>query len=320
MLAHGRLPLSNPSAVNEVTQALQSNLKAKIWCLLPRSIALVVACLALSGCARNTRDAARHSTNSSVAITIGDLTISKGPIQRVLTGEDFRQRLHLAKVEVEDPVYVKRKRYSGYWLSEIFDLAGMESGSSNIWIFSALDGYQARIAVMDVINSKAKPFLAVRDLDAPDGWERIKQGKEWLSPAPFYLVWQTEATTPHDIKLPWPYQMVAIQIREVDEAQAKLFPKAAGQTEAVVRGFETFRKNCLACHSINLEGGVLGPELNVPKNILEYRETKMLKEFIANPSSFRAKSKMPVFGSSSQSLDDVLAYLAWIGQHKVSVN
>jgi mono/diheme cytochrome c family protein len=317
VLAHGHPRLSNQSAADEVTHALQSNLKAKIQGSLPGGIALVAACVALSGCARDTRDAARDSTTSSVAGAIADLTISKGPIQRVLTDEDFRQRLHLATVEVEDPVYLKRKRFSGYWLSDIFDLAGIQFDRSNIWMFSALDGYQARIAVTDVINSKAKPFVAVRDLDAPGGWERIKQGKEWLSPAPFYLVWQTQTPVPPNIKLPWPYQMAAIQIRDVDEAQQKLFPKADSRNDTVTRGFETFRKNCLMCHSLNLEGGVLGPELNVPKNILEYRETKMLKEFIANPSSFRAKSKMPAFGSSGQSLDDVLSYLAWIGQHKV---
>ena len=108
----------------------------------------------------------------------------------------------------------------------------------------------------------------------------------------------------------------------MDKAQQKLFPQTGSPGETVAHGFEIFQKNCLACHSLNLEGGVLGPELNIPKNILEYREAKILREFIANPASFRAKSKMPAFGSSlsSQSLDDVLAYLAWIGQHKMPAN
>jgi mono/diheme cytochrome c family protein len=104
----------------------------------------------------------------------------------------------------------------------------------------------------------------------------------------------------------------------MDEAREKLFPQKAGYAESVARGFDGFQKNCIACHSLNLEGGVLGPELNIPKNILEYRERKMLKEFISNPSSFRARSKMPAFENSlsSQSFDDLLDYLDWIGKHK----
>lgn len=272
-----------------------------------------------AGCSKNSRNTENQKTLSSGRKTNAKLTISKGSMQHDLTDEDFRQQLHLATIEIEDPVYLKRKRYAGYWLSDIFNLAGIQFDRKDVWIFSALDGYQARIAVVDVINSKAKPFVAIRDLDAPDGWEQIKQGKEWLSPAPHYLVWQTQTHVATSIKLPWPYQMASIRIRDVDEAQQKLFPKADNRSEAVVRGFETFRQNCLSCHSLNLEGGVLGPELNVPRNILEYREAKILKDFIANPSSFRAKSKMPAFGSSlsRQSVDDVLEYLSWIGQHKI---
>jgi hypothetical protein len=153
-----------------------------------------------------------------------ELIVSRGSMQQVLTGKDFWQELHPVTVEVDDPVYLKREWYAGYWLAETFELAGIQSDRTNLWIFSALDGYQGRIAVADVMNSRAKHFLAVRDLDAPEGWERIKQGKEWLSPGPFYLVWQTQTNAPADVKLLWPYQQAAIRIQDKDETQQRLLP------------------------------------------------------------------------------------------------
>jgi len=249
-----------------------------------------------------------------------DLTIIQGQTKRDLTKNDFRQ-LQLDSVVVLDPVYNKHKRYSGYWLSDIFALAGIHPDPTTVWTFKALDGYKASIAVADVLKSGVKAFVAVADLDKIEGWEKIKQGKEWISPGPYYLVWKTplEDLTP-SVKLPWPYQMVEISIHKADEGLQKLLAGSNVQSGSVTRGYKVFQQSCIACHSLNLEGGVVGPELNVPKNILEYENRKFLKEFIGNPNSFRARSKMPAFNStlSPQEINDVLDYLAWMGKHKIS--
>jgi mono/diheme cytochrome c family protein len=248
-----------------------------------------------------------------------DLTIVQGETKRVLTENDLRQ-LHIDSVVVQDPVYNRHKRYAGYWLSDIFHLMGIRPDPKTVWTFTALDGYKASISVADVLQYGVKAFVAVADLDKEEGWENIKQGKEWISPGPYYLVWQTPLrdVTPR-VKLPWPYQMIEISIIPADEGQQKLFPDSSDKAESVTRGCKVFKQNCVTCHSLNLEGGVLGPELNVPKNILEYQDRKFLKEFIGNPSSFRARSKMPDFSKtlSAQELDDVLDYLAWMGKHKM---
>jgi mono/diheme cytochrome c family protein len=248
-----------------------------------------------------------------------DLTIVQGQVKSVITENDFRG-LHLDSVVVQDPVYNKHKRYAGYWLSDIFALEGIHPDPNAVLTFTALDGYKASIAVADVLQSGCKAFVAIEDLDKEEGWEKIQHGKEWISPGPYYLVWQTPMVdvTP-SIKLPWPYQMIEISIHKSDEAQQKLFPDSNDKSESVTRGYKIFQQNCMACHSLNLQGGVVGPELNVPKNILEYEDRKFLKEFIGDPGSFRARSKMPAFNStlSPQELDDVLDYLAWMGKHKI---
>ncbi|HXC06684.1 MAG TPA: c-type cytochrome, partial [Bacteroidia bacterium] len=248
-----------------------------------------------------------------------DLTIVQDQSKHVITENDFRQ-LHLDSVIVQDPVYNRHKRYAGYWLRDIFALAGIHPGPDTVWTFTALDGYKVSIAAADVLQSGVKAFVAVEDMDREDGWEKIKQGKEWVSPGPYYLVWQTplEDVTPR-VKLPWPYQMVEISIGKADGGLQKLLADSNDKSESVTRGYKVFKQNCMACHSLNLEGGGLGPELNVPKNILEYEDRKFLKEFIGNPSSFRARSKMPAFNStlSDQEIDDILDYLAWMGKHKL---
>ena len=71
--------------------------------------------------------------------------------------------------------------------------------------------------------------------------------------------------------------------------------------------------------TISLQGGVLGPELNAPKNVAEYWQVNDLKNFIRNPESFRYQSKMPAFGHLSDAdIEAILAYLQQMKQQKIS--
>jgi len=188
-------------------------------------------------------------------------------------------------------------------------------------VFTCLDGYQARLTRHE--DPYAKALLAVRDLDSESGWEVFFHGKEKTTPAPFYLVWQTarragEATTSPGTSLPWPYQINRIDLRSAIESQRRLLPAGAESRSDVQRGYDLFTRSCIACHSINLEGGALGPELNIPKNITEYRDWSYLVDFIKDPSSFRARSKMPDFKNSltDQQIDEILHYLRWMRERK----
>ena len=74
---------------------------------------------------------------------------------------------------------------------------------------------------------------------------------------------------------------------------AKRFPVIApaaglGTTGPVRRGFATFQKNCMVCHTMNLGGdATIGPDLNVPYNPTEYLRADALRRLIRDPQALR---------------------------------
>jgi mono/diheme cytochrome c family protein len=79
-----------------------------------------------------------------------------------------------------------------------------------------------------------------------------------------------------------------------------------------------FKENCIGCHSINLVGGDLAPELNVPKNVTEYWRADDIRALVRDASSFRARSKMPPFPQlGAGDIDDLLHYFAAMKSQKV---
>lgn len=114
-----------------------------------------------------------------------------------------------------------------------------------------------------------------------------------------------------------PYELIAIELVNFRAMFPKLYFAGLEKDAAVKAGFDLFRKECLKCHSLNLQGGDIGPELNIPKNITEYRDETYLKSFIRNASSYRAKSKMPPFLNLKDSeITQIIAYLRVMREHR----
>ena len=82
-------------------------------------------------------------------------------------------------------------------------------------------------------------------------------------------------------------------------------------------GYQLFRTYCLACHTVNLQGGKMGPELNVPQNIFAYRDGDQVRAFDRNPQSFRAASLMPPQMIADDKLEAIFAYLRAMEKRKV---
>jgi hypothetical protein len=73
------------------------------------------------------------------------------------------------------------------------------------------------------------------------------------------------------------------------------------------------------CHAINQQGGRVGPELNVPQNVTEYRDEAFLRAWIKNPFTFRVSAMPPSPQLSDADVTSLLRYLASMKGSKIEV-
>jgi len=207
-----------------------------------------------------------------------------------------------------DPYYGKAKRFRAWPLRRVLALGFGPGVEDAELIFRATDGYAAYMRGALAVDEGA--YLAFEDVDVP-GWEPI--GPQHASPAPFYVVWKK----PEQQNLeshPRPWALARIERTRFEVAYPHTKP--AGASAAALRGYETFRDRCFKCHAINREGGRVGPDLNVPRNILEYRPAEQVRAYIRDPATFRF-GNMPAHPDFSETqLDELLAYLAAMKDRK----
>jgi mono/diheme cytochrome c family protein len=230
-------------------------------------------------------------------------------------------------VTLWDPVYKARKSFKGYALAELIASLPVPARSLAGWqlVFECADGYRAKLP-LDSAFDDAGTLAFADESAAVSGWQPLKQGKQWLTPDPFYLVWAEDAGKSR----PWPYAILRLVVEPSAPARSGAAAGAsagasgpAGSSasgDAVERGRGIFAAECSKCHSINLHGGTLGPELNVPKNVTEYWQDGQIERFIANPASFRAGSKMPAFERQlgPDGIADVVRYLKAMREQKAA--
>ena len=226
----------------------------------------------------------------------------------------FRDLESRRAAPVSDPFYKREKpTFEGYGLADILALSPtfqtLDPRRHSLR-FVCLDGYKTTFSLDSIRGGKG--VVATKILgDAHVPWPTQTRGKQKQTAGPYYLVWDAEN---YDEKRPWPYQLTQIEFISNDVVDRRL----GGHLTNINREGETlFRTYCLACHSVNLQGGQLGPELNVPKNITEYRSQDYLLAFIKNPQDFRAGSVMPPSPLKTDEIKSVLAYLGQLKQSKV---
>lgn len=242
-------------------------------------------------------------------------------ISIVVPGHEYKialssllKKLKPITVTINDPVYKKQKSFDGFPLRDVLGAAGIREWSADEIVFTASDGYSpnAPFAWLE----KYGAVLTFQE-HGKKGYETILQGKTTLSPLPFYLVWTSEAPIPEGA--PWPYQLVKIEFVDFQKKFDRIYPKGQASDSAVFSGFKIFKSECIRCHSLNLQGGELGPELNAPMNITEYWQKDILRKFIRNASAFRHRDKMPPFPQLSDAdLDNLISYLEYMKEHKVA--
>lgn len=215
--------------------------------------------------------------------------------------------------EAYDPYYKKKKRWRTIRLlpliKQYFSL-DVDSIREKTFIMRAQDGYSVPIAGEQLITDDA--YLAIQDLDFPE-WELA--GKQKANPGPVYLVWKQEAH--HDLhEWPRPWQLQTIDLASFEQTFSHTIPADVIAGSPTEKGFEIFKTQCVRCHAVNQHGGHVGPELNIPQNITEYRPKAQILAYIKNPMTFRY-GNMPAFEHlSEEDLDNVYAYLSAMKDQK----
>ncbi len=216
----------------------------------------------------------------------------------------------------EDPVYHRQKTYATVPLEVVLrKIPGYDRANpaSTQVIFECEDGYNPSMPLAKVLSRKA--YLAIRDLDAPAGqdWITVEKAGQIKTVAPFYVVYTD--VPPDDATFKWPYNLARIRLQPAADELARLHPTGTPE-----RGYALFCTHCLTCHALNGAGGVMGPELNVPKNITEYWRGADLRAFVRNPASYRQGAKMPPVAPAQVSdaeLEEILGYLTFMAGHKL---
>ncbi len=233
--------------------------------------------------------------------------VRNGETLRALTSGALAAACTPETIVVEDPYYARTKRYRACPLAQVLGLgfgATPADLSGEDFFLRAKDGYTRPST--GAVLAEPGGFVAFADAELPDGgWEPIDRRQ--LDPGPFYLVWTGEAQRdPHHH--PWPYQLVTIEIAPFAREFPHVSPAGLPPEAPAWRGFAVFKTQCLACHAVNGEGGTVGPELNVPQSIVEYRPKEQIKAYVRNPESFRYTT-MPAHESLSDAeLDALVAY------------
>ncbi len=220
-------------------------------------------------------------------------------------------------VAVEDPYYGRRKSFYALPAACVLDrgFRAVPPIGGNLFLRAA-DGY-VRATRTDPLHG-GEAWFAYADAaltagpDAAPVWEPIDRRE--VDPGPFYMIWSGPGQNdPH--RFPWPYQLVAVEVAPLESEYPHLAPGAAPGT-AAAQGFALFRDQCVSCHAINGDGGKVGPDLNVPRSIVEYRPVEQIRAYIRDPQSFRFTSMPSHRHLSDADLDALVAYFEAMSKRK----
>lgn len=214
-------------------------------------------------------------------------------IAKTLSLNDLSALVPAVSLKVFEVHENKERIYRAFPARPVFDkVFGKDWEEAQEIAFTSIDGYQPSVPVAKFLAHDAY-FAFAYENGTPFTLTNTLQNNEVVSLGPLYLVWDNISSKAllefgaSDM----PYQIKSVEIK-FGTPFPNMSPPANASTE-VQRGFMHFRKHCMACHTINGEGGGKAPELNYPASVVEYIKPEYLRRWIENPLSIRHNTTMP---------------------------
>ena len=242
--------------------------------------------------------------------------------ERTLGLSALRDACPEREVSVDDPYHARRMRYRALPMRCVLDSGFADDGGAESLVdrgllLRALDGYTRPAPGRLLIGPEG--YLAFGESDrimAGDGGMRFSPiDRRRVDPAPFYLVW-TGGGEGDVHELPWPYQLARIEVASFERTFPATVPTGLGDGQPGWRGYGLFQSACASCHAINGQGGRVGPDLNVPRSIVDYRPIDQIKAYVRNPQATRYTSMPPHPHFSDADLDALIAYFVAMSERK----
>lgn len=249
-----------------------------------------------------------RAANTAIEFKDGDKIINTLPL-------DALDKIAIAKsLRIYESHEKKERVYHVYSIQSLFDqIFGKDWRTADEIVFLCQDGYQPSIPVAKFLAYDAYFAFASAD-GSPFKLTNVLQNNEIVELGPLYLVWDNLKSRAllDEGASDMPYQVIGIELTSFAKRFPNLFPPTAASQE-VQLGFLHFRKHCIACHTLNGQGGGKAPELNYPVSVTEYIKPNYLRRWIDNPSSIRYNTAMPALAAETPEranvIEEIIAYL-----------
>lgn len=237
----------------------------------------------------------------------------EGKAVKTISVNDLRALARERSLEVFEPHERRNRVYRALPARAIFaEVFGKDWEKAREITFTATDGFQPSVPVKRFLHHDGY-FAFAHEGEEPFTLTNKLQNDEAVTLGPLYLVWDNIGSK--ELLETWVSDM-PYQIRTIDLKMKEGFPNMvppSGSSEDARRGFNHFRTQCAACHTINGEGGGKAPELNYPESVVEYIRPEYLKRWILAPQTIRYNTHMPALAEEisnrEQVAAEIIAYL-----------